>query len=83
MVDEQSAGEHWNAAYTSHGVEQVSWYQTAPTVSLELIDALGIPGDAAILDVGGGGSTLAPALFERGFGDITVLDVSSVALDVT
>jgi SAM-dependent methyltransferase len=71
---------HWDAAYQERGFTGVSWYQATPTVSLELIRGLGLPADAAILDVGGGASGLAEALAAEGFSDLTVLDVSSVAL---
>jgi hypothetical protein len=83
MAGGPSSREHWDAAYATRGAEGVSWYQSVPAVSLELIDALGIQPDAAMLDVGGGGSALARELVARGFVDVTVLDVSSVALDAT
>jgi len=37
---------------------------------------------APIIDVGASESTLVDDLFEQGFGDITVLDVSQAAIDV-
>ena len=76
-------GEHWEQAYASHEPDQVSWYQAAPALSLELIDALDVRRDSAVLDVGGGSSFLADALVGRGFTDVTVLDVSAAALDAT
>ena len=75
--------EHWDEAYSTRGVEGVSWYQATPAVSLELIDRLAVRHDAAVIDVGGGGSFLADELTARGFTDITVLDLSAVALDAT
>jgi 2-polyprenyl-3-methyl-5-hydroxy-6-metoxy-1,4-benzoquinol methylase len=75
--------EHWDEAYRSRGIEGVSWYQPVPTVSLALVDALGVARDAPVLDAGGGGSFLADALVKRGFTDITVLDLSAAALDAT
>jgi SAM-dependent methyltransferase len=49
--------------------------------SLDLLAAAGVaPGDA-VLDVGGGASTLAGHLVAAGYDDVTVLDVSSVALE--
>ena len=75
--------EHWDEAYSTRGVEGVSWYQATPVASLELIDRLAVPPDAAVIDVGGGGSLLADELVARGFIDITVLDLSAVALDAT
>jgi trans-aconitate methyltransferase len=63
------------------GADGVSWYQDVPTVSLELIEALGVGRDAVVIDVGGGGSTLVDHLVERGFADVSVLDVSTAALN--
>jgi 2-polyprenyl-3-methyl-5-hydroxy-6-metoxy-1,4-benzoquinol methylase len=50
-------------------------------MSLELIEALRVPPDAAVVDVGGGASSLVDHLLERGFSDLTVLDISAPALD--
>jgi predicted TPR repeat methyltransferase len=77
------AAEHWDDAYGSRGIDGVSWYQPVPAVSLELVQALGTPSDAAVVDVGGGGSRLAGELLERGFDDITVVDISATALAAT
>lgn len=71
---------HWDTAYARSASDGVSWYQKTPRISLALIDALSIPKDAAIIDVGGGASSLAEALVARGFDDVTVLDISPVAL---
>jgi hypothetical protein len=49
-------------------------------VSLELLDALGVEPPDSVVDVGGGASPLAGQLLERGFRDVTVLDVSGRAL---
>jgi SAM-dependent methyltransferase len=70
----------WDAAYLERGAEGVSWYQASPVVSLDIIAALGVPADAAVIDVGGGASTLADELLARGYTDVTVLDLSEVAL---
>lgn len=74
---------HWDNAYQARGIAAVSWFQNQPVVSLELIDALGILPDAAVIDIGGGTSTLADRLVERGFTDISVLDISPNALETT
>ena len=75
--------EHWDEAYSTRGVEGVSWYQAVPVVSLELVETLGVSRDAAVIDVGGGGAFVVDELVRRGFTDITVLDVSMAALDAT
>lgn len=58
----------------------LSWYQAEPTLSLELIDALGATSGSAIIDVGGGASVLVDHLLRNGFTDLTVLDLSEAAL---
>ena len=74
--------EHWNAAYKARGVTEVSWFQTEPTISLELIEILGVARDAAVIDIGGGASSLVDHLVEQGFNDLSVLDISETALGV-
>ncbi len=73
---------YWDERYEQIGDEQVSWHQARPNVSLELIDALGVDPSAAVIDVGGGSSRLVDELIDRGFTDVTVLDVSPAALDL-
>ena len=74
-------GARWDTTYRTRGVTGVSWFQSEPEVSLQLVEATGISKDAAIIDVGGGASVLADHLVSRGFTDVSVLDVSDVALD--
>jgi SAM-dependent methyltransferase len=59
----------------------VSWYRPHLDQSLRFIAAAGLAPDAAIIDVGGGASTLVDDLLERGHSNITVLDVSPKAID--
>lgn len=75
--------EHWDEAYGARAIGGVSWYQATPAVSLELVEALGIPPEAAVIDAGGGESFLADELVARDFTDITVLDISAAALAAT
>ncbi len=79
-VDAAGMRAHWDDVYRRHGPEQVSWYQANPTPSIELIETIGVDPTAAIIDVGGGASPLAATLTGRGFADLTVLDLSTVAL---
>jgi hypothetical protein len=71
---------HWNDAWTSRSPEEVSWYQSEPEPSLGLVTAVS-KADDAVIDVGGGASTLAGALLAEGYSKVTVLDVSAAALD--
>jgi len=72
---------HWDAVYTSKAPTELSWYQSQPTRSLELLEQLGAGPDAAIIDVGGGASTLVDALLDRGANNVSVLDISRAALE--
>ena len=76
-----AGAEHWDTAYSTRGVEGVSWYQAVPAVSLELVEALGTPRDASVIDVGAGASFLVDELVARGFTDLTVVDLSTSALE--
>lgn len=71
---------HWDETYATKDETKVSWYQPSPEQSLALIRAAGSPA-AAVIDVGGGTSRLADALLADGYRDITVLDISAVALE--
>jgi hypothetical protein len=73
--------QHWDATYEDHGPTGVSWFQPATTASVRLIDRLGLPKDAAVIDIGGGASLLVDTLVMQGFSDLSVLDVSKTALD--
>jgi cyclopropane fatty-acyl-phospholipid synthase-like methyltransferase len=72
---------HWNSVYATRRVHEVSWYQIRPDTSLHLIAGLGIQADDAIIDIGGGASSLVDHLLDQGFGKLTVLDISDSALN--
>jgi len=67
---------HWQRVYESTETNAVSWYQSEPVLSLELIDLLGIAPATGTIDVGGGASILVDRLLAKGFTDLTVLDIS-------
>ena len=75
------AQAHWENVYTTRESTSLSWFQATPGRSLELIARSGVPTGARILDVGGGDSTLVDGLIQRGYTNITVLDVSPSALE--
>jgi ubiquinone/menaquinone biosynthesis C-methylase UbiE len=72
---------HWESIYAKMIPTEVGWYQVEPAVSLELIASTGVGHADKIIDVGGGASVLVDKLLCQGFQDLTVLDVSSKALD--
>ena len=64
---------------TSRPADRLAMLSPAP--SLELIAQVGAAPTSAIIDIGGGASRLVDCLIDRGFADITVLDLSAAALD--
>lgn len=74
--------EHWERVYGTKAPDQVSWFRPHLETSLSLIERA-IVGDlcASIVDVGGGASTLVDDLLDRGYDNITVLDISQGALE--
>jgi SAM-dependent methyltransferase len=72
---------HWESVYTKKGENEVSWFQENPAPSLELIAQVGATSASGIIDIGGGASRLVDNLVERGFENVTVLDLSEAALE--
>jgi SAM-dependent methyltransferase len=79
-MGDASRQAHWENVYTTKGEHEVSWFQQSPAPSLELIAQAGAVSGSAIIDIGGGASRLVDHLVERGFEDVTVLDLSVAAL---
>jgi protein-tyrosine-phosphatase len=61
----------------------VSWYSPRLKTSLALVERAARDHSSSIIDVGGGESTPVDDLLARGYENITVLDVSQTAIDVT
>jgi 2-polyprenyl-3-methyl-5-hydroxy-6-metoxy-1,4-benzoquinol methylase len=78
-VDSKS---HWEKVYRTKQPNEVSWYRPHLDVSLQLIEEASPNRDAQIIDVGGGESTLVDDLLNRGYHNLSVLDVSATALVV-
>ena len=73
--------EHWDRVYRQKGPESVSWYRPHLERSLGFIEGANLARDAAIIDVGGGTSTLVGDLLARNYTNVTVLDISTEAID--
>ncbi len=76
----KNAHEHWEHIYATKAADQVSWYSPHLAASLELIERAAVSHTSAIIDVGGGESTLVDDLLARGYQDITVLDIARTAI---
>lgn len=73
--------KHWENIYSTKELETCSWFQPSPATSLEFIEQSGITKSSKIIDIGGGDSFLTDRLLEKGYTDITVLDISEAALE--
>ena len=73
--------KHWETVYKTKQPNEVSWTQEMPKTSLDFIHEFNLPKSAKIVDIGGGDSKLVDYLLEQGFENITVLDISSEALE--
>jgi len=74
--------DHWEEVYLNKPSTEVSWYQSHLKKSFELIVSVSSK-DSKIIDVGGGSSTLVDDLLEKGYTNLTVLDISQEALKVS
>jgi len=72
--------EHWERIYSTKSSDEVSWYQRDPSVSLRLVLEHAQP-SSSVVDVGAGTSYLVDRLLERGYQDVTLVDVAQHALD--
>jgi SAM-dependent methyltransferase len=72
--------DHWENVYSTKAPDNVSWFQPHAELSTRLIRESCPQRDAAIIDVGGGASTLVDDLLDAGYTQVTVLDLSQTAL---
>jgi len=72
--------EHWNSIYQTKAVTDVSWFESDPHISMELINTAS-SSHGRVIDVGGGASRLVDRLVATGFESVTVLDISAIALE--
>jgi hypothetical protein len=81
MATKPGQAARWDDAY-AQGDATCSWVQATAQMSMRMLDAAGVTAADSLIDVGGGASPLAGDLLERGFRDVTVLDISAVGLQL-
>ncbi|MGD9620747.1 MAG: class I SAM-dependent methyltransferase [Mycolicibacterium sp.] len=79
-TDHESRQGFWEDVHGGHDVDGVSWWQSVPGLSLDLVDQADIGRNEPVIDVGAGWSTLVDHLLERGYTDLTAIDLSATAL---
>lgn len=80
--DKNIKQRHWENVYTTKDVSRVGWYQEKPSISLFLLQKVCSSSKDSFIDVGCGASKLADILIDSGYRDITLLDISSGALEI-
>lgn len=78
---EKNLKEHWETVYATKTSQEVSWTQEKPTISLDFISSFQLDKSASIIDIGGGDSLLVDFLLDLGYTNISVLDISSHAIE--
>jgi 2-polyprenyl-3-methyl-5-hydroxy-6-metoxy-1,4-benzoquinol methylase len=78
-----STEHHWERVYGAKAPDEVSGFRPHLETSLALIKRAAGNRSSAIIDVGGGESTLLDDLIARGYGNVTCLDISETAIEVT
>ena len=81
MLDNYDYKEHWNNAYQNNVVENLGWFEDDPVASFDLIEKCNLSKDALIFNAGAGATTLITLLLEKGYSNILVNDISSLALN--
>jgi len=74
---------HWETIYRTKDVHEVSWFQAEARRSLDLIARICPDRSAPIIDVGAGASVLVDNLLAAGYRDLSVLDLSEAALEIS
>ncbi|HEX4812963.1 MAG TPA: class I SAM-dependent methyltransferase [Nonomuraea sp.] len=80
-TDPTSRKDFWEGVHDTKDVDAVSWWQSVPELSLNLVEQACVQPDDPIVDVGAGWSTLVDHLVERQYQDLTAVDLSMTALD--
>ena len=75
--------DHWDRVYTTKAPESVSWFQEHADRSLALIGRIDPSRSIAVIDIGGGASTLVDDLLNDGYSSVSVLDMSEAALEAS
>ncbi|GAB3503494.1 class I SAM-dependent methyltransferase [Emticicia fontis] len=74
---------HWEEIYKTKNFEEVSWFQATPETSIQFFEKLNLPKTASIIDMGAGESRFVDYLLDKGYENITLVDISEEALKKT
>ena len=72
---------HWDLVYQNKDFQNTSWFQEVPSTSIAFLESLKLDKSAKIIDIGGGESRFVNYLLDKGFENISVLDISATAIE--
>lgn len=75
--------EHWEDVYKTKCSTDVSWFESDPQKSFDLIVGAASNSLGRVIDIGGGQSFLVDRLLNAGFEHVAVLDISQTAIEAT
>ena len=70
---------HWENIYSNKDENEVSWFQTVPKTSHQLIKKLNLESNDNIIDIGSGRSRILKILIDEEFNNLSYLDISKEA----
>lgn len=73
--------EHWEKIFATKAENEVSWFQAYPKTSVSFLEWFNLPLNAKIIDIGGGDSHFVDALLDKGYTNVSVLDISQNAIE--
>jgi trans-aconitate methyltransferase len=78
---QKAAKDHWDKIFTTNESSNFNWFQAYPKTAVAFLELFRFSLDANIIDIGGGDSNLVDVLMEKGYQNISVLDISATALE--
>ena len=76
-----SIKSHWEKIYKEKSPQEVSWTQEIPSTSITFFNEFNLNKTSPIIDVGGGESKFVDYLIDKGYQDVSVLDISENAIN--
>ena len=70
--------EHWRSVYRRKPEQELSWFESNPRASFDVVRRYCPGTDARILDVGAGSSRTVDVLLDFGYSNLTALDIADV-----
>ena len=71
---------HWDNAYRKKSSKNLGWFESDPKLSIELIEKCNLNKNSVLFNAGAGTSKLIKILIKKGFKNIIINDISSIAI---